>query len=191
MNKKKITILISSAIVIVIVVVIAAQLYPVALVDRRIIAFRSFKKGFAATLYYYQKVSETYNPDNLAVIESQEVKKEVERALLDKLIENVLIQRELRGRFKKSELEAVIENKIEEAIKGKNIEKEVQTLYNLSLDEFRKNLLKPQAEREVLTDRFFLENKNFNDWLKETKLKTRVIILLPNLEWKEGEIIIK
>ncbi len=195
MNKKRILILISSVIVTVIVIVIVVQSYPIALVNWQLISFQTFKKDSAAAIYYYKKAIETYSKNDIAVINSLEVKQEIERAVLDKLIENVLIHQELRKRLKNNELERMVENKIEETTKGKDIEKEVKTLYALSFDEFKERILKPQAEQEILASRLLLENNlpagGFDDWLKETKSKAKVIILLPNFEWKDGQVMMK
>ena len=183
MNKKRIVILISSVIVIVIVIIIVAQSYPIAFVNWQLISFQTFKKDSATAIYYYQKTLETYNKNDLAVIHSSEVKQEIERAVLDKLIENILIHQELRKRLKNNELERMAENKIEEIIKGKDIEKKVKILYGLSLDEFKERILKPQARQEILASRLLLENKNFDEWLKDVKKQAKVDILLPGFEW--------
>ena len=183
MNKKRIVILISSVIVIVIVIIIVAQSYPIAFVNWQLISFQTFKKDSATAIYYYQKTLETYNKNDLAVIHSSEVKREIERAVLDKLIENILIHQELRKRLKNNELERMAENKIEEIIKGKDIEKKVKILYGLSLDEFKERILKPQARQEILASRLLLENKNFDEWLKDVKKQAKVDILLPGFEW--------
>jgi uncharacterized glyoxalase superfamily protein PhnB len=194
MNKKRILILISSVIIIVIVIVIVSQSYPIAFINWQPISLKSFKADSATAIYYYQKVLETYNENQAGVIESSEVQQEIRRAVLNKLIENALIHQELRKRLKNNELERMVENKIEETIKGKEIKKEVKILYDLSLDKFKERILKPQAEEEILAGRLLLENNlpagGFDDWLKEIKSKAKVIILLPNFEWT-GQVIIK
>ena len=82
-----------------------------------------------------------------------------------------------------------VDNKVQEVLKGKDVGKEIETLYGLSLDEFKERVLRPQAEREILVGRFFLENKSFDDWLKESKAK--IIILMPGLEWNGEKVVIK
>jgi len=191
MNKKRILILISSVIVIVIAIVIIGQFYPIAFVNWRPISLKSFKADYATAIFYYQRLLETYNKNQAPVIDSSEIQQEIKRAVLDKLIENTLIHQELESRLKNNELEKMVENKIEESLKGKDIEKEVKTLYNLSLNEFKKRILKPQAEEEILNSRLLLENKNFDDYIKEIKSKTKVIILLPGFEWKNEQVVIK
>lgn len=191
MNKKKIIFIISSVIVIVIVIVIMTQSCPIAFVNWRPIIFSSFKKDVSVAGNYYRKVLETYDKNQAAVMNSKEVKQEIERATLDKLVENILIERELKKRLKNNELEKMVNDKIGKAIKGKDIKKEVETLYGISLDEFKKRFLKPQAKREIFESRLTLENKNINDWLKEAKSKVKVIIFLPGFGWDGEGVIIK
>ena len=201
MNKKKIIFIISSVIVIVVAVVIITRSYPVVLVNWRPISLKSFKKDASIAINYYQKALETYDKNQAAVMNSKEVKQEIERAVLDKLIEDSLIQRELEKRLKNNELEKMVNDKIEGTLGGKDIGKEVETLYGVSLDEFKERFLKPQARREILESRLQLENQELsakggsasggNNWLKEIKLKTKVMIFLPGFEWNGEGVIIK
>ncbi len=195
MNKKKIIFIILSVIVIAIVIVIITQSYPIALVNWRPISLKSFKKDVLIAASYYRKALETYDKNQAAVMNSKEVKQEIERAVLDKLIEDNLIQRELEKRLKNNELEKMVNDKIEEALKGKDIGKEVKTLFGVSLDEFKERFLKPQARREIFESRLRLENNppagGLNDRLKEIKSKNKVMIFLPGFEWNEEGVIIK
>jgi len=189
MNKKKIFILISFVTVIAIVIFISTQSYPVAFVNWRPITLKSFEKDFSVAVHYYQKMLETYDRNQTAVLDSSEIQQEIKRAVLEQLIKNSLIRQELEKQIKGGELEKMVDNKVQEVLKGKDVEKEIETLYGLSLDEFRERVLKPQAETEIITGRFFLENKSFDDWLKESRAK--IIILMPGFEWKNSQVIIK
>ena len=188
MNKKKFIILILFAIVIAIVVFISTQSYPIALVNWRPITLKSFEKDFSVAVHYYQKMLETYDRNQTAVLDSLEIQREIERAVLEQLIKNSLVRQELEKQIKSGELEKMIDNKIQEALKGKDVGKEIETLYGLSLDAFKERVLKPQAETEIITGRLFLQNKSFDDWLKESKAK--IIILMPGFEWKNGQVMI-
>ena len=89
----------------------------------------------------------------------------------------------------KKELESVIENKIgkiEE--KSREIEEGIKNLYGFSLEDFKARVLTPMAEQEILEGRLFLENKNFDEWLKEEKAKARVIILISGFKWEDGQV---
>ncbi|NCO15466.1 hypothetical protein COW77_00045 [Candidatus Wolfebacteria bacterium CG18_big_fil_WC_8_21_14_2_50_39_7] len=189
MNKKKFIILILFVIVIAIVVFISTQSYPVALVNWRLITLKSFKKDSGIAVHYYQKMLETYDRNQTPVFHSPEIQREIERAVLEQLIKNSLIRQELEKQMKSGELKKMVDNKVQEVLKGKDVGKEIETLYGLSLDEFKERVLRPQAEREILVGRFFLENKSFDDWLKESKAK--IIILMPGLEWNGEKVVIK
>ncbi|MDP3015009.1 MAG: hypothetical protein Q8N28_01170 [bacterium] len=191
MNKKKIIFIISSVIVIVIVIVIFTQSYPIVLVNWRPISLKSFKKDVLIAVSYYRKALETYDKNQAAVMNSKEVKQKIERAVLDKLIEDNLIQRELEKRLKNNELEKMVNDKIEEALKGKDIRKEVETLFGVSLYELKERFLKPRARWEIFESRLALENKNINDWLKEIKSEAGVMIFFPGFEWNGEGVIIK
>lgn len=188
---KKIIFVLSSTLVSIIIIIILTQSYPIALVNWQPISLKSFKKDALIAVSYYQKALETYDKNQAVVMNSKEVKQEIERAVLDKLIEDNLIQRELEKRLKNNELEKMVNDKIEEALKGKDIGKEVETLYGVSLDEFKERFLKPQARREILESRLQLENQELNNWLKEIKSKTKAMIFLPGFGWSGEQIIIK
>ncbi len=189
MNKKKFIILILFVIVIVIVIFISTQSYPVALINWRPITLKSFEKDSSVAVHYYQKMLETYDRNQTAVLDSSEIQREIKRAVLEQLIKNGLIRQELEKQIKSGELEKMVDNKVQEALKGKDVGKEIETLYGLSLDEFRERVLKPQAETEIITGRLFLQNKSFDDWLKESKAK--IIILMPGFEWNGEAVVIK
>jgi tetrahydromethanopterin S-methyltransferase subunit G len=189
MNKKKLIILISFVIVIAIVVFISTQSYPVAFVNWRPITLKSFSKDFSVAVHYYQKMLETYDRNQTAVLDSSEIQREIKRAVLEQLIKNSLIRQELEKQIKSGELEKMVDNKVQEVLKGKDVGKEIETLYGLSLDEFKERVLRPQTEREILAGRFFLENKSFDDWLKEPRAK--IIILMPGFEWNGEKVVIK
>ncbi len=77
----------------------------------------------------------------------------------------------------------MVENKIDDTLNGQDIEKQVATLYNLSLNAFKERVLFPEARLEILQARFALENLNFDEWLTSAKKQANVIILLSGFGW--------
>mgnify|MGYP001558976238 FL=1 len=195
MTPKRFIILILSVIVFGLSYLLISQSYPIAFVNWQPIIFSSFKKDVLSAGSYYQKILETYDKNQAVVMNSKEVKQEIERAVLDKLIEDKLIWRELEKRLENNDLKKMINDKIEEAIKGKDIKKEVEVLYGISLDEFKERFLKPQARREIFESRLQLENNlsvgGLDNWLKKIKKQAKVVIFLPGFEWNGEGIIIK
>ncbi len=162
---------------------IISQSYPVALVNWQLINAKNFNSDFNTAVFYYDKVIETYNKNATSSIDSNLVKQEIKKAVLDKSIENILVIDELKKRLATSELKQMVENKIDDTLNGQDIEKQVATLYNLSLNAFKERVLFPEARLEILQARFALENLNFDEWLTSAKKQANVIILLSGFGW--------
>lgn len=169
---------------------ILSDFYPVVLVDGQIIEARDFEKDYASALRYYQSVFKIYNED-ATKLDSQEIKQELKRATLDKLIENKLIRGNLEKLIENDELKNKVVQKIEKTIKDVDIQKGVQALYGLSLNDFKERILTPQAEREILEGRLYLDGKKIDEWLKEEKSKVKVIILISGFSWNGEKVMIK
>ncbi len=191
MTKRRLLLLVLIGIVGSISYLIISQSYPVAFVGWQPISAISFNKDFNTAIFYYQKAMETYNKSQATAMDSAEIKQEIKRAVLDKSVENILILNELKKRLKNTEIAQMVENKINEILKGQDIAKQVATIYNLSLDAFREQVLIPQARLEILQARLVLENKNFDEWLKDAKQQTKVIILLPGFNWNGEGVVAK
>ena len=190
MNKRWFFFLILIGIVSGIGYAIISQSYPIALVNWQSIAMKDFKTNYSSARLYYRRALEIYNKEQAGVLDLSETQKEFSRAVLDKLIEDILIEQELKKRFKNNELEKMVAEKIERAFKGKDIRKEAETFYGLSFEKFKENFLEPQAKSEIFASRLLLENKDFNEELKKIKKQAAVTILSPNFQWNgEGVII--
>ncbi len=157
--------------------------YPVAVVNWRIVPYYSFKASHDAALAYYGKALETYDRDQKPLLENEGMVKQIKATVLEKLIEDTLIDGELERRSSRKEIDQIIDKKIQAATAGADLKKEVETLYGLNLADFSNVILKPQAERETLEGRLLLENKKISDWLAEAKAKGNITILLSGFRW--------
>ena len=190
MPKKFIIILILGLLICGILYFILLQHYPIASVNLHFITLNSFEKDYMAADNYYRSLLKTYDKNQAPVLDSPEIQQEISRAVLERSVENILIHQELKKQLKAGELKKMLDSRIQEVLKGKDIEKQVKTLYGLSMDDFKERILRPEAEREIITGRFFLENKNFDDWLKEAKKQAQVAILLSNLKWSGSGVVV-
>ena len=161
---------------------ILSQSYPVALVDWKPIFAKNFNNDYQAALVYYKNALEIYAKDS-AVLDADETKTEIKRAILDNLIEKKLRQEIGNDKFYET-----ISNKIEEAVKKGDVRKAAETIYGFSFDEFKERVLAPQAKKEVFEDFF---KKDFEEKLKEIKSTAKIIMLLPDFEWNGEGVIIK
>ncbi len=189
MSQKLIIILIAGLAICGILYFILLQSYPIALVNLHFITLDSFEKDYMAAISYYRNLLKTYDKNQTPVLESPEIQQEISRAVLERSVESIIIHQELKKQLKANDLQKIVDNKIQEVLKGKDIEKQVKTLYGLSMGDFKERILKPEAEREIITGRFFLENKNFEDWLKDAKKQAQVVILLSNLRWDGSGVV--
>ena len=161
--------------------------YPVAFVDFNLITEKSVQKDFAAAYRYFQNALLVSGSDPRS-LETLEARGEIRRATLDKLIGDRLIYGELEARLK-DDFKAIADKNIEQYIQNnKNISEGAEKIYGLSLADFKDQVLLPQAYKEILEGRMFLNKENFNEWLKNKKSGARVIILSPDLQWDGNSV---
>jgi len=164
--------------------------YPIVFVDFSAISAKDYNKNYLSSLNYYEKALKTYAQD-LQVLEADEAKQEIKRAVLDNLIEDILIDRELKKEIKQDDLNVLVEKKINEISESQIADKAIETLYGFSFNEFRQRVLKPQAKKEILENRLFLAGIDFDEKMKDIKAQSRVKIFLSELGWNGKEVVIK
>lgn len=171
---------------------VVSKSYPVALVNSRPIALKFFEKDLSASVNYYKKFLETYRDGSSGAFSLDlKTRSGIKRLLLEKLIEESLIRSELEKRLSETEIKDIVGRKIEEAAANADLEKGAEILYGFSLEEFREKVLAPQAEREILEARLFLEKENFDDWLKKEKAAANVMIFIGGFSWNGEGVVVK
>lgn len=159
--------------------------YPVVLVNGTTISNEMYGSKYSAALSYYRSALATYA--DAAAFGAAE-RRELRRAVLEGLVEEALVHEELLRREPK-ELGAVVENKIREALKDPDFPSAARTLYGLTSEGARRYLLVPQAEREILEGRLFLEQQELDAWLLAAKQAARVTLLIPGFSWNNGGVV--
>lgn len=163
---------------------INSGLYPVAFVNFHTISAKTLEKDYDAALRYFHNALLTYGSDP-SILEQKDSKKEIKRAALNKLITDRLIYKEVKKRLGR-DLNNITEKIISQNVDSSKLEQAVKEIYGLRLDEFKKQVLVAQAHREILEGRMFMNDENFDEWLKNIIGSAKVIILLPELYW-DGE----
>ena len=171
---------------------VSSGLYPVAVVNFNFITAIDMQKDYAAALKYFENAAMTYgsNVDEKTILESDNSKKEVKRATLEKLINDFLIYSEAKKKFG-NDLDAITDKVIRENVDLSKLEKPVEQLYGMKLEDFKARILASEARKEILEGRMFTEKQNFNDWLKAEKDKASVFILVSGFDWNGEGVIIK
>ncbi len=177
-----------------------ADTYPVSVVNSRFVRASDLNNDLAVATNYYERMKALGTMAGGKITDQYPGKIEIERAVLDKLVEASLIDEELNRRISKEDLQGIIDKKVETAVSSSNIAqaalgKEVEALYGLQLNVFKKVVLVPQAKREILEGRMLLESKTkdsgFDGWLEEAKSRATVFILIPDFSWDGGRVVIK
>jgi hypothetical protein len=192
MNRKLILFSLLALFVVAVGIIAFSQAYPAALVDWRPVSLDSFNRESAAAMHYYKKAVEVYGSGSLPV-ETEDFKNEIRRAVLDKLVEDKIVEAALAERLEKKDIKNLVEKKIAEisVSAGEGIEEKVMTIYGISMADFKKEILEPQARMEILESRFLLESdpdSDFNNWLDSLKANSKVSVLIPGFSWKDNKV---
>lgn len=154
--------------------------YPVATVNGDFISARQLSHEFGAASLYYKNLLQTYRP---ALKDAEQLSaSDLQLAVLNSLIEKSLISKAVRQETGE-DFAYLLENKLSRFLGDEELEIAAANLYGLSGEEFRGDVLVPQAEREILAGRLFLRGEEIEDWILKAKAAARVTLFSPNFEW--------
>lgn len=167
-----------------ILLLVSLGYYPIMLVNARFVSARTFRKNYAAESKLYQNFLKTSKSNDQAPLASGDIA----RSALTRLVENRLIDEEARNELGE-DLASMVREKIKLADGNPQIEKGAQVLYGLDLADFKDEILVPQAERDILTGRLFLKGIKIDDWLRDAKKSSRVVIFSGEFRWNGEEAV--
>ena len=113
--------------------------------------------------------------------ENQALREEVKRNTLTFLIENKIFSQE--GGKVADRFYAISTQKVEDVLKGKNLEQGAKIVYGLDLDQFKKMVLLPQAWRDVLKEALAAKKQTLEEWLKQIKQSKKIRLLFLPFHW--------
>ena len=113
--------------------------------------------------------------------------KEVEEGVIVAFIQDVLVKKELerRGRGEEDARQIVMDELGEEKLK--EVEDATGQLYGLTLEDFEKYILLPQARRMLLAQEFAGE-ENPDEWLEKSFNEAKISVYLLRWKWNDGEL---
>lgn len=162
--------------------------WPIAMVGYAPITYNAFKENFMMADHFYRSNIKMTGEDE-RVMEARDIQRDIQRATMEGLVEQILIERELEQRYKKDDLQRLIENKLTGiALDSKDMQKGTELLYGLTPEQFKELVLIPKAKQELLEGNLSLQNGSFNNWLTERKKSARVSVFVPSLYWNGEEI---
>jgi len=184
-NKLNLILLIILILILVFGIIASLNYYPVISVNNVPISAKKVNINMRAAIYYfntYKKLEEDRGLNQNASTSLKELSgEEIKLFVLNQLIENELIHQEVKKRIG-SNLKDLIDEKINNYLNSE-IESAALEIYGLNKNDFKNEILIPQAEKDILAGRLFLENKNIADWLKEQKKQAKVIVFDKKFKW--------
>ncbi|AKM78678.1 TPA: hypothetical protein DDZ49_02450 [Candidatus Wolfebacteria bacterium] len=168
-----------------------AGVWPIAAVGYTPITYDVFKKNFLMADHFYRSTVKITGEDDV-IVDAKEIQRDLQRATMEGLIEQILIDRELKRKYDNNDLKRLIENKIKGIDLGtEDIAKATNLLYGISPEEFRELVLLPKAKQELLEGNITLQNGTFSDWLMVKKSESNVLVFVPTLYWDGGQMKVK
>lgn len=185
--------MIKKSILIIVAVVISIALflwstnrYPIMIVNWNVVTARQLHIVENGALQFYREALQKFRKDTtLETRDQQTLTREVRRAALEELVGQSLIEHRASAI---SGINELVASKIVNAIGQKNISKQVQELYGLTIDEFKKYTLTPQAKKEIVSEALQKNGETFKEWIAIRKANARVIVLIPGLSWTDKGI---
>lgn len=159
--------------------------FSIAEVNGTSISMQRFVKNYNAASMYNNKIAERESVENNELAKLSD--KEIKIAILDKLIESVIIRDDAEDRVGK-ELDDLVSKRIKSYMENQELDKAAKALYGMSMDEFTKEVLIPQATQDILKNRLFIDGVKYDEWFKEAVLKAEVIIYSDEFAWKDGKV---
>lgn len=163
--------------------------YPVALVDGAPIFFKTWQKAEKAAIRFIavQGSARGVGPVDFYAAENADLLLGAKRDTLTFLIEDKILQQE--GETAVEDFEAASAKKVAEVFQESvSIQQGAELLYGLSSDDFNELVLLPQARRDVLSEAFAAQGRDFEQWFREVRKKKNVRLLFVPFVWN-GEVV--
>ena len=180
--------------------------YPIATVNGSFITEKTFSENYNTASFYYRNILKAYAatstdsmnsfgnglPQNGTSSSTPKIltPAEIQQSVLSGLVENILIENGARKEIGE-ELDRLVTEKVNQAAGTPGTGKAVGAIYGLSLADFKKEILVPQAERDILTGSLFLKGQKIEDWLIAEKKASKVMIFSGKFYWNGEDVAIK
>ena len=164
-----------------------AGIFPVAFVGATPIMSKALNEIYSAAMRYYGNLAQIYG-EGEEELNAPEIKTEIRRATLNKLIDEIIVKSELEKRLG-NDLKSVVQSKLGKVSKNnEELRNATRILYGLDFEEFEKFFLVPQSEYEILEGRLIMENVEIESWLTQARQTANVIILSPEFVWTGNSV---
>ncbi len=191
MKRKQIILLAIILVACVIAVVIAFGYYPIASVNGHLVSAATFRTQLAAARTYARSARTTYQDVPSTTIQFAATDDaDLARVVLDTVVENSLVHEGLHT-VVGTGADNIVTEKVDQYGSGGDLASASKALFGLSLDTFRSEILVPQAEREVLGSKLFLEGKTITTWTQDARVAATVRLYSPQYSWDGTQVVVR
>ena len=170
-------------------IAIALGWYPIMLVDGTAVSAMRFEKNYRAAVMYYENLRRSTAGNASATLQFAEMSPaDIQVAVLDQMVAAALVQDGAR-RETGEELPTMVRDKVAAALADSGVANGVGLLYGMTIEDFRDEVLVPQAEREILDGRLFWRGEAVESWLADARKNTKVQIFSPKFSWDGGKVV--
>lgn len=169
-----------------VLMVLALGFYPVAAVGGRVVWASSFRAYVASAVSYQEAARDTYGATSTPLLDVSALGAEpLGAAALDELVEQKIITNGLE-RLVGDNAAELVATKLDAYRKEPELAGASRAIFQLDPGAFEKAVLAPQAAREVLAGRLFLDGKSLEEWIAAERKSTRVRLFSSSYRW-DGE----
>lgn len=170
-----------------VLLLLAIGWYPMALVNGRVIWASSFRTYVASALAYQQAARDTYAASSTLLSASAQGEQRLGAVALDELIEQKLLEEGL-DKLVGEHAGNLVDNKVDDLLKEPQLPGASRALFQLDPSSFVRIILRPQAMREVISGRVYLDGKTLEQWVEDARKDARVRILSSSYRWDGGQV---
>lgn len=171
-----------------VLLVIALGFYPIATVNGHLVWANNFRAYVGSALAYQQAAHDTYgaasSSDDL-VAASAQGETALGAAALDELVEQQLINQGLE-KLVGENTNRLVTMKLDQLLKEPDLPGASRALFQLDPAAFTDAILRPQAAREVLSGRIYIDNKTLEEWVADARKTAKVRMFSSTYRW-DGE----
>ena len=172
-------------------IILALGWYPIASVNGDLISARHFRQYVDSALSYQATSFSTYSASSTRLLAaSQQSEAQLGSVALDELIEHQLIFQGVEEKIQDSHVQ-LTKDKVANYREQPELIGASRDLFRISPELFSNVLLEPEARRELLRGRLFLDGVVLDEWLIEKRKSAKVRIFSPTYIWQEFQVLVK
>lgn len=163
-----------------------AGYYPVALVNGEPLFAARLTRDYESALVYSRKLEGAYRLAGAKV--EMPTPLELQLEVLNRLVDALLIHQAARQEIG-GDLVAFVGERVAKYDGDMGLQRAAEGLYGMNYADFRREVLVPQAERDILAGRLFLKSQDVEAWLRDARRSARVSVFSKSFRW-DGEKIV-